>query len=283
MKIFWAILISFSLLYAKNGNVLIVEKPEALHLLNVYRQPLNTAEKQALGRYVPFWLQETLTLADGVTQAYRVRLLNKTFYLLLDGQGQPLNLQAAGFHRQFKQVRVLLDTVQLRSGQHLTLLNVQNETPIKTLSAGQPIIRVFRFAGLYYVALEQPFPLFGVIKNPPPGIWQKTNVRLQTLSQKLNRLWQEIQFFVQNKNQLYRKLYLYLKPQAQEQEIPQWQTKRTANAIFLNFSRPDLLPRLNHSTRLFFNELTRLVEAYNFYIAKGQTAGNWQIKPRGQK
>ena len=268
--------------WSQKISFLIVERPEALKLLNNYRQEMDEMEKRNLGRFVPFQLNKVTTLSDNVTKAYQVKVLNNNYFLLLDSQGEPLNLTEAGFSKYESRVTLLMDTVQIRPGFRVTLLHPASKRKIKELNAGQRLIRIFRKFNTYYVALPSAPPLFGLVKITSQRIWEKVNKERFGQVQKVENFLESLQFFVQNKNRIYRKLFEYFKGSVTTAEVPQWKILRSGPNIMLVFSQPDLLKKWPQSTKQFIKEAAELARKNGFQLSV-QNEFTLKISRRGKQ
>ncbi|EHO40963.1 hypothetical protein Calab_1340 [Caldithrix abyssi DSM 13497] len=261
---------------AQKNSFLIVEKPESLKLLNVYRQEMDESEKRQLGRFVPMRLGQVTTFADGVTQAYRVNILNRLLYLLIDSEGQPVNLANAGFSRWEYGVRVLQDTVEIQPGYDLQLLNPKTHKPMASLQAGQLLVRIFSKRNVYYVALLSDPPRYGQLKRPPAGAWKKIRPEVVQKNRTFSKMLQEVRFVMQAKNEVYKKLYLFFRPEKSSEILPQWKVTAEGEVIKLTFNRPELLEKWPKSAHLLFREIKAMAERNGFKVQK-KNAFNWHI------
>ncbi len=274
-----AFVLSVHVCFGQNGRFLIVEHPAALKLLNAYRQEMSVPQKQALGTFVPFQLERVITLGDQVTQAYQANVLGQKYFLLLNARGNILNLEKTGFNKLYKNVRVINDTVQIKAGFHLTLIDPKTKQSQQELGAGQLMIRIFQQGRFIYMATFSLPRMFGFLKAPLNAVWQKVRSKEVTKALRRNAFLNQLQFIVQEHNQIYRALFQYFKGEKVDEVLPEWKIIRNNQHINLVFSRPDLLLKWPKSTKLFVDKIENLAQQYD-WLCKAQNPFTYQISER---
>lgn len=90
------LLFAFNPVWGKS-KFLLIQKPEKLEIRNQFEQKLSVSDFQFLKPYRPLRLiARAELLSDGVTQAMVVELTGKRFYLLLDGNKNPIRKRESG-------------------------------------------------------------------------------------------------------------------------------------------------------------------------------------------
>jgi len=259
-KVWLILFLAVVLVKAQTANFLLVEHPEALKILNVYRQQLSDQQKRALGQWLPFELKEVTTLSDNVTRVLETRVLNETYFLLLDAEGEPFNLKQSGAWQWIYRATLLLDTFQVQSGYQMSLLNPKTKAKMATLQAGQWVVRIFKKGRRYFVSPISSKPLFGFVRPANPKAWKKISKKNFNQSRRWQKFLENLQFLLKSKNAIYQKLYTYFNQGQAAQNIPHWQLRTEADKVILIFTRPELLKQWPTSTQIFLNEVDGLAQ-----------------------
>ncbi len=259
-KVWLILFLAAILVRAQTANFLLVEHPEALKILNVYRQQLSDQQKRALGKWLPFELKKVTTLSDNVTRVLETRVLNETYFLLLDAEGQPIDLKQSGAWQWIYRATLLLDTLQVQPGYQLSLLDPKSKTKIATLQAGQWVVRIFKKGRQYFVSPLSSKPLFGFVRLQTSKAWKKSGKKNFNKSRTWQKFLENLQFLLKSKNEVYQKLYTYFNQEQEIQNIPHWQLRTEADKVILIFNRPELLKQWPSSTQIFLKEVDVLAQ-----------------------
>ncbi len=148
----------------ERGDALLVERMQALRIVNVYQQELGPGERAALPPFVPIRiLREHDHLGDGFTPCMSVQISGSEFYILRDERGDLAGWADAGYRRMLKDVRFQGDTVRILERTTIADPERRRQEP---LGRGEKLIRHFTDGNLTYVSrLEHP-RVFGWISLP---------------------------------------------------------------------------------------------------------------------
>ncbi|HTY60425.1 MAG TPA: hypothetical protein VMF59_16500, partial [Bacteroidota bacterium] len=104
----------------RTGDVLTVERPARLVVLNKYQQRLTSSEERVLSPFVPMVLvRERDLLGDGFTPCASVEINRERYYLLRNGEGELSTRGEPGKTEIFRNVALFGDTVVLLGGKAL--------------------------------------------------------------------------------------------------------------------------------------------------------------------
>lgn len=109
--------------FAANAtDFLVIFDPVSCALFNQYEQPMSAGEKESLPANAPFEIiNDRELMGDQVTKAMRLSLFSTTYYLILDGRGNPSGLGPAvasrynGCTRHYDTVTVAISSVKFYS------------------------------------------------------------------------------------------------------------------------------------------------------------------------
>ncbi len=268
---------------ATRGDVLIVEHPRALILLDAYQRSVPPTVKKNWPAFLPLFLGPTSTLPDGITRVRIVRILQRKYFVLMGKDGKPMGLKNSGFHRLLKQVIFLQDTVQIEAGSALPLLHPKTLKPLKTVPSGHKLIRLFRYGRYYYVrTLRQPY-LFAYLNIAHHYRLQRINTKTLKAQQQTHEFVRQIEYFLNRKNRAYRELFSYFRQitgKNKNQPPPAWQLLNKGNTFLLRFSAPHHLSQWSRSTRIFKRELRELCRQFHFQLQEKQV-GEFIIRREG--
>ena len=282
MRILLSIILCFILQAqaAETSDVWIVEHPQALTVLDAYQRSVPETVKKDWPSFVPIFLGERETLPDGITSVQSAVFLNRRYFLILNAQGQPAGIENSGYHRLLKKVTVLKDTVQIKSGQPLPLLQPKTLQAIRNGQAGEKFVRLFRHGRYYYLrTLHKPY-LFAFLAVRYRYRLQKVDQRQLQSERNLQDFVQQVNYFLNRKNRVYQKLFDYFRQTTgkfKNQPAPQWRLIRQGNRLRIVFSEPQWLAKWQDSTRLFKTELNRLCRQFGFTMREAQ-AGTFTIQ-----
>lgn len=125
----------------RGADVLIVEKPGRLVLLDRYQQSMPAQERSRLPAFVPMVVREQdARLGDGITACLVVEVGDGLFYIVKEEMGDLAGKEKAGFIRRVQNVRLLADTVE-------ALTPIPAHSPdrkiTRTLQRGERIVLLF--------------------------------------------------------------------------------------------------------------------------------------------
>ncbi len=259
----------FSQGVGKIGTVLIVERPENLAVFDTYQRTVPPEVKLQWGQFLPFEIGKAVTLPDQITQALRVKLQNQDLFMLIDSIGNPQGLEQTGFFRWYYRVRVFNDTMKIKNGQKLILLHPVSWQTLKTLSAGQTVIRVFKRGVYYYVrAFDSPVR-YAWCKISSSRVWEKVKAKDLQKEAQFHDFVQQLKFCLTRKNRVYANLYHYFVQTANlksDDRVPQWKLEQNEREVRIIFNRPEYLKSWSKSTKIFIDELKKLSAQYGFEL-----------------
>lgn len=151
------------------GELLIVERPAHLTVLNRYQQTLARAEKAVLQPFVPMVVVNAHDmLGDGFTPCMRVRINGSEFFLVRDASGRLAGEAQAGTVAAFEGTVHAGDTIiVLRAG--ALAFRAPGAPRVNLLGAGERIVRIFSRGAQTYVRRPTASDAHGWVDLAPSG------------------------------------------------------------------------------------------------------------------
>ncbi len=263
------------------ADVLIIERPRALNVLDAYQRTVPNSVKKQWPAFSAFILGPVRLLPDQVTRVRRARLAGRSYSLLLDPRENPVFESEAGFTKTFKHVILLNDTV-LVEATHIPLLHPQNKQELLLLPRGQKLVRIFKDGAWYYVRTLEERPKYGWCSVRYRRYFRRVDRKALQEQEVLQDFLQQLHYFVNKKNAAYARLFRFYQkelPQKVEGPVPQWVVQTKQGVIYLRFNRAGDLKRWPKSTELFWRELRALCDRFGFEI-RAERTGVWKVVRR---
>jgi hypothetical protein len=136
---------------AAEGELLLVERPANLVVLNRYQQNITAAEKALFVPFVPMIVTKRHdVLGDGFTRCARVRLGGGEYFLVRDGSGRFAGEARAGGVTSYEGTVLAADTINVLRSDGLRFASADGRG-VSAPSAGERLIRIFRRGDRTYV------------------------------------------------------------------------------------------------------------------------------------
>lgn len=267
--------------HLRAADVLIIERPQALNVLDAYQRTVPNSVKEQWPAFSAFVLGPVQLLPDQVTRVRRARLAGRSYFLLLDPQENPAFESDAGFTKIFTHAILLNDTVLVEAA-HIPLLHPQNKKKLLLLPRGQKLVRIFKDGAWYYVRTLDERPRYGWCSARYRRFFRRVDRKALQEQDALQDFLQQLRYFVNKKNAAYARLFRFYQkelPQKVEGPVPKWEVQTKQGAIYLLFNRPEDLKRWPKSTELFRRELRALCDRFKFEI-RAERAGVWKVVRR---
>jgi hypothetical protein len=260
------------------ADVYVVEHPGALTILNTYQQQLTAAERRVLEPFVPMLIiNEHTTLSDGFTPCMTVGIDGQTFFLQRDRYGDLVGLGSAGFHRVYRNVVLLNDSIRTIQGKALRLTSVDGPAS-SLLNSGEILRRVFRLGDNTYVWRPSNMPRYGWVRlaeRDGGRIWEVVSpppVRT-SLSPDLTL---KIEKKVQQVNETLRKLFSFFNSNTgAHRAAPQWRVTVASMGLVCILVGDSLQNGFPKSTRQLMKEIEGILIG-TAYTVRG-SAGRIEI------
>jgi hypothetical protein len=249
--------------------VLISEAPENLVLFDRYQQQMSYNEiRSKFYAYAPFFIEERRTLlSDNLTNAMKTRFNNQLFFIGLDEDGNILQRAGSNFEI-YSGCEAISDTAVVLRDNAIWIqpgLKPQqtDENQRFFLSAGDNVIRLFKWKQHIYVQTTGGIPIFGWsnLTDANKGqLWEPPrNAESRTPGATANNLtFDEIENFVQEKlgetNKVMANLFAYFNRQYQRDlPPPKWVIRSTPpREIICELTDAPADNRFSESTRYLF-------------------------------
>lgn len=169
--IFAGLLASLGSAFGQEGrrDILLVERPDRLVILNAYQQRLNLDEYRALGQFAPMVVvREFDKLSDGITPCASVELDGQAFYIERDSAGDFVRRGTGAAVRLIRNAVLLDDSVTVFRGEALRFHTPEKNQSLR-LPAGARAVRLFRDEKETFVRLVSTGHLLGWIALDESG------------------------------------------------------------------------------------------------------------------
>jgi hypothetical protein len=212
-------------------DVLLVEQPAALRILDRYQQTVERPSTVGIVPFVPMTIiQERQTLSDGFTPAVRVEIGGETFFLLGDGHGGLLRVGDPGAVRRLRSVVPVGDTISVQRAAGLRL-----QDPLRRTSSllGGLVRREFRLGGETYVRLLDESGRYGwVTLGERGGRWQPYRSAAPVARGPLEGTETRVRELLSTTNAVLDSLYRFLNARTgASRRAPRWELERAQGEL----------------------------------------------------
>jgi hypothetical protein len=241
----------------KSGDFLIVENPQALVILNKFKQPIDNTDKFIFTKNKPLFITNIEGLLnDGVRAFTEIEVNNNKYYLLKEIKGKYYGEQNAGFIQKYFNKRFYYDTLKILSTNGNTLFDVDKKNK-KSLNIGDLLVRVFEDNNLVYVKL--PNNNYGWLK---PGINDVNYKIVKTEKKRTENISPKIVDDIIKKfeyaNKLNEKIYTTLNKLKNKKNIPpKWKVTVTDSRIIATLNKD--FEKFGNSNKQLVNKLETIV------------------------
>ena len=274
-RLFFQLFLAFSLITIhplvaqQRTTVLICESPENLVLFNRYQQQLSYDEiRLRLKAYTPFFVEERQTLLnDELTTAIKTRYNNQLFFIGLNEKGEILQRSNSNIEI-YTDCETIFDTaVVLHNNAVWVQSGLKPQQADKNqrffLSAGDKVIRLFKWKRFVYVQTTGGIPIFGWsnLSNARQGqLWEPPHIAEipKSNSAQNNLTFDDVEQFTRQKleeaNKVLQALFEHFNRQFQRDLLPPQWTIRSAPPLEIICELTNAPPdnRFNESTRYLF-------------------------------
>lgn len=239
------------------GDFIIVENPQALVILNKFKQPINNTEKFIFTKNKPLFITNIEGLLnDGVRAFTEIEVNNNKYYLLKEIKGKYYGEQNAGFIQKYFNKRFYYDTLKILSTNGNTLFDVDKKSKM-SLNIGDLLVRVFEDNNLVYVKL--PNNNYGWLrlgkKNVDYSIIKTDKIRIVKISKQIT---DDITKKFEYVNKLNEKIYTTLNKLKNKKNIPpKWKVTVTDSRIIATLNKD--FEKFGNSNKQLVNKLETIV------------------------
>ena len=241
------------------GDFLVVEKMDKLLIYNKYQQAPDSLERAALVSFIPMRIVAANdVLSDGFTACMKVEMNGELFYIPKDESGSLISSARTGFSRDFNNVAILRDTVQVLRDRAISF-SLPDHSRQRFLSKTDRCARVFRQGNSTYGALLGKRPTYGwvTLAQGEEGREWVINATPRVVETKIpDRIVMSVRTKVESVNGVLNQLFRYFNDRTrQHRPAPQWRIKTSDLAIICILDPPSSSSHLLESTRLMIKDL----------------------------
>jgi len=263
------------------ADVLLVEHPEALYILDRYQQRVQHPSRQGIVPFVPLRIVEARgTLSDAFTPSMRIESAGETFFLLTDEAGRILRAGEAGTLRWHRGVVLLGDTLEVLRAGALRMSDPLRRSSM-LLEAGARIRSEFRSGAETYVRLIDGVSRFGWVRLEPRDqgrLWRTPLPKAGPAHVPLRSAEARVSEILEQTNRLLDSLFTFMNLRLRtSREAPRWELRREEGeltCVLRGLSDP---AAMTESTAVLAKRIELAVSGSG--VAVSHTAGTIRIRP----
>jgi hypothetical protein len=248
------------------ADVLILENPSHLRVLDRYQRSVLSPEKIGITRYTPIVMRNTNDiLSDGFTPCARVEVNGNLFFLVRDSDSRLVGAESFGYQAFYRRAFILGDTVEIRHGGRLLIQSVRR-TASSYLLKGQRLERLFAHEGLTYVrqvaAGEEVFGWVTLGRSGRGSIWRVITTTPSSPPPETAQVLDRVKTVVQEVNAVLAGLYAFLNQETGERKTaPRWEVSLAGSAIICTLRSESTVTSFQESTAQLARSLETVVLA----------------------
>lgn len=241
----------------KHADILLVERPELLVVLNAFQRTASAEEVARLHPYAPMVVRRTHEmLPDGFTACMVVDVDGETFYLVQETSGQLVNAHAAGSLRIIRGVELAGDsvraageaTIRTEDGRHIPVVR------------GSMIREEFSAGGNTYVRIDAAGVRYGWIATSVLAAFPVPSARGASPAFTPAGVRAAIRQKLATTNAALTSLYTFFSRQTGEAlPVPQWRCIEGKSQLQCLLDDPAQRGRMERSARLLATDLENLL------------------------
>lgn len=250
------------------GELLIVERPTRLTVLNRYQQTLATAEKSVLQPFVPMVVvQAHDMLGDGFTPCMRVRINGTEFFLVRDAAGRLAGETQAGTVTSFEGTHHAGDTLLvLRTG--VLVFRPPGAQRTILLGGGERIVRIFSRGTQTYVRRATGVDAYGWVDLTPSTegrVWGPTRLAATLPSTVPPSVVDQVRSALSRTNAKLTGIFQLLAVRGDgRRAVPQWEAQPEGNVVRCTLVGGSTVRDLPESTRYLMREIEDRIAGSGF-------------------
>ncbi len=262
-------------------QLLVVERPANLMLLNRYQQNLNPQELALFQPFTPLKILKTRDLlGDGFTPCMRVEVEGVEYYLVRETDGRLAGESRAGKQRLYQGLALPLDTVRVLAG-GLRFVEADGREE-RFLRAGEMLIRVFSSAGMTCVRRAGHPPSYGWVTLSAAGARREWSLQrsVHIVDTAIpGQVRDSVQAVLARTNTLLANLYSYFgKQTGRARQTPRWQMETSPAALRCTLLGGSPDRDFPESTRYLVRDLETFLLGTNLGVFR--YSGSIEIRPR---
>jgi hypothetical protein len=262
----WCILFGLALAGAlrtgmaqEKGELLIVERPSRLTVLNRYQQNVTSAEKATLQAFVPMVVVKAREmLGDGFTPCMRVQIGGVEFFLVRDRFGRLAGEAQAGTVARFEGVLQSGDTVIILRAGTVRFASADGRSAVM-LGAGERLIRIFSRGHNTYVRRSTGTGPYGWAELAPSAegrSWGTVRLASAVPSTVPPRITDVVRSAVSRTNTKLSSLFAFIAPRATRRMVaPRWEVRPEGNLLRCTLLGGSAQRDLPETTRYLMNDI----------------------------
>lgn len=263
------------------GELLIVERPTRLTVLNRYQQNVTAAEKAMFQPYVPMVVVKRQDiLGDGFTPCMRVEIGGREFFLVRDGSGRLVGEAQAGMVSTFEGTIHAGDTISvLRSGA-ITFTAAGAKSTI-LLGAGERFVRMFSRGSQTYVRRSTGAAPYGWVDLTPStggSSWGSARLAAALPSTVPPRIMEQVRSALSRTNSRLTAVFAFLAAQGKgRRAAPRWEIQPEGNLLRCTLLGGSALHDLPESTRYLMRDVQERIAGSGFRTVAG--TDGFEVRP----
>jgi hypothetical protein len=266
---------------AAEGELLLVERPAQLVVLNRYQQNVTTAEKALFVPFVPLIVtKRNDVLGDGFTHCARVRLGGTEFFLVRDASGHFSGESRAGTVTTHEGTVLPGDTVSVVRGEGLRFTAADGRVA-GAPAGGERLVRIFQRGARTYVRLAAGPPVYGWADLEPATegrVWTRLRGASPLLTTVPANVTAAVRTALAKANQKLSSLYTFFNSRAANRRpVPSWSLSPEGTILrggMVNGSAEQEFPE---SLRYLVRDIAHAITGSGFRVVA--SADGFEVRP----
>lgn len=265
----------------EKGDILLVERPARLTVLNRYQQNVTSAERAALHAFAPIMIvKERDMLGDGFTPCMRVKIGGVEFFLVRDGSGRLAGEAQAGTISLHAGVLLTEDTVSiLRSGM-IRFTSADTRSTVM-LGAGERLVRLFSRGQQSYVRRSIGSSAYGwadLGSSTEGRMWATARRAFAVASTVPPHITDAVRAAVSRANAKLSSIFAFITTRGNRgKAAPQWELQPEGGLLRCTLTGGAAQRDLPESTRYLMNDITSRIAGTGFRAVA--SADGFEVRP----
>jgi hypothetical protein len=263
------------------GELMIVERPTRLTVLNRYQQNVTGPEKAVLQPYVPMVVVKRHDmLGDGFTPCMRVEINGTDFFILRDGAGRLAGEAQAGVVAAIEGTLHPGDTISvLRPG--TVTLTAPGATTTVMLAAGERLVRIFSRGAQTYVRRTtgtQPYGWVELAASTEGRLWGSVRLAAALPSHVPPRVTEQVRSALSATNTKIAGIFTFLAGRGEGRKAtPRWEMQPEGNLLRCTLLGGSTIRDFPESTRYLMREVQDRIAGSGFRTVAA--ADGFEVRP----
>ena len=263
------------------SELMIVERPTRLTVLNRYQQSVTGAEKAELQPYVPMVVVNRRDmLGDGFTPCMRVQINGMEFFILRDGSGRLAGEAQAGTVATFEGTLHPGDTISVLRPGAVAFTTPGGQTTVM-LAAGERLVRIFSRGARTYVRRSTGSDPYGWVEftaSTEGRLWGTPRLAATLPSSVPPRITDQVRSAISGANTKLAGIFTFLAQRGNGRKAtPRWEMQPEGNLLRCSLLGGSTIRDFPESTRYLMREVQDRIAGSGFRTVA--SADGFEVRP----